>query len=613
MKATEDEGMAAPSRQISATPVPPSEPALKLPDQPARPTASVMLPALLAGVLHWLCYFPVNLGWLGWVALVPLLTLVRSPARPRRVYFAAWLGGLAFFVPALHWFAYPENKIMVVLGMALAVYCALYWPLAIALLRRLDSMRLPLCVTVPVVWTASEFLRAHALTGFPWYFLSHSQHDFLAIIQIADLGGAYAVTFLVAAVNAVVFDWLSARGAVRKFFMLPDRPLTGLKPLTFVVAGALAVALWYGWYRLGQDDFAPGPRVALLQGNVEQRIRNQATTTDAERDALVGGMLGHYHELTEKAMRKQPDLLVWPETSFPDEWWELTPDFAAANLAGLDSRVQWESIIHDHPNWRPLATLTLNRDIVGPLRRWSADILVGIGCRVQRDGDREHGTRFNSAVLVRDVQDPDYFSYRYDKIHRVPFGEYLPFRDSLPFIKVFSPYEQEYGIQSGERFTRFPLGKPPLPRERGHYGVLICFEDTDPYLARQYVRPGGEGEPVVDFLLNISNDGWFGGSAEHDQHLAICRFRAIECRRSIGRSVNMGISAVIDGNGRVIALPGKDWKSSKSVAGVVTADIPIDHRQSLYARWGDWLPAGCWLVLACGLVISVAKRQRHPV
>src|SRR4029077_11733841 len=108
-----------------------------------------------------------------------------------------------------------------------------------------------------------------------------------------------------------------------------------------------------------------------------------------------------------------------------------------------------------------------------------------------------------------------------------------------PFMKVFSPYDNEYGIKSGDRYTRFPLGTY-------HYGVLICFEDTDPYLARQYVRPGGEGEPI-DFLLNISNDGWFGGSSEHDQHLAICRFRAIECRRSIGRSVNMGISAVIDG------------------------------------------------------------------
>jgi apolipoprotein N-acyltransferase len=463
--------------------------------------------------------------------------------------------------------------------------------------------RLPLCVTVPIVWTALEFLRAHFLTGFPWYFLGHSQHEFLALIQISDLGGAYAVTFLIAAVNAMGFEWWSRRGWWQSHFHLPIRAAVGLKLESAILIAAVAAVLIYGWYRLGQEDSRPGPRVALIQGNVEQRIRNQATTTDAERDAVVGGMLRHYLELNDQAIRQQPDLLVWPETSFPDEWWELTADFAAADLTGLDSRVQWDSITKG--DWRSIATLMLNREIVNPLRRWPTDVLIGIGCRVQSDGDRDHGTRFNSALLLRSGQDPPFFE-RYDKIHRVPFGEYLPFRDSLPFMKVFSPYENEYGIRSGERYTRFPLGEY-------RYGVLICFEDTDPYLARQYVRPGGEGEPAVDFLLNISNDGWFGGSSEHDQHLAICRFRAIECRRSIGRSVNMGISAVIDGSGRIVALPGKDWTSSKSVAAVVTANIPIDRRQSLYARWGDWLPVGCWLALAGGLVWSFANARGRPV
>src|SRR5207237_2965743 len=114
-----------------------------------------------------------------------------------------------------------------------------------------------------------------------------------------------------------------------------------------------------------------------------------------------------------------------------------------------------------------------------------------------------------------------------------------------------------------------------------------CYEDTDPYLARQYVRPGSAA-PTVDFLLNISNDGWFDGTSEHEEHLAICRFRAIECRRAIARAVNMGISAVVDGNGRVIALPRADWTRSKKVAAVLTAAVPIDHRVSLYARFGDW-------------------------
>src|SRR5947207_14375996 len=103
--------------------------------------------------------------------------------------------------------------------------------------------------------------------------------------------------------------------------------------------------------------------------------------------------------------------------------------------------------------------------------------------------------------------------------------------------------------------------------------------------------------PPVDFLVNISNDGWFMHAAEHAQHLAISRFRAVECRRALVRAVNGGISAVIDGDGRVVALPGTTWSNSHSVMAVVNAPVPIDTRTSLYARFGDWLPWSCWGLL----------------
>src|SRR5258707_14238843 len=111
-------------------------------------------------------------------------------------------------------------------------------------------------------------------------------------------------------------------------------------------------------------------------------------------------------------------------------------------------------------------------------------------------------------------------------------------------MNVFAPYEKDYSVRSGENFTRFQLGD-------FHFGAVICFEVTDRALARAYVRPGDE--PQADFLLNISNDGWFKGTSEHEEHLAISRFRAVECRRTLARAVNMGITAIIDGNGRVLA------------------------------------------------------------
>ena len=149
--------------------------------------------------------------------------------------------------------------------------------------------------------------------------------------------------------------------------------------------------------------------------------------------------------------------------------------------------------------------------------------------------------RYSSALLV---QDDGTATHRFDKVHRVPFGEYVPLRDWLPFMSnVFAPYDSDYSISPGQKMTRFPI--------RGlHFGVLVCFEDSDPYLARQYAQTTTDGKPV-DFLVNMSNDGWFHGTSEHDEHLVISRFRAIENRRALVRSVNMGISAVIDPNGRV--------------------------------------------------------------
>src|SRR5262249_38797935 len=138
---------------------------------------------------------------------------------------------------------------------------------------------------------------------------------------------------------------------------------------------------------------------------------------------------------------------------------------------------------------------------------------------------------------------------RYDKIHRVPWGEYVPLRDWLPFLNVFAPYDFDYSIAPGDGFPRFSLGKH-------RFGVVICYEDSDPSLARQYIGP--EESESADFLINISNDGWFMGTSEHEEDLAICRFRAVECRRAVARSVNMGISALIDSNGRV-RWPTESW------------------------------------------------------
>jgi apolipoprotein N-acyltransferase len=348
-----------------------------------------------------------------------------------------------------------------------------------------------------------------------------------------------------------------------------------------LIASALLIAsLAYGYIRLNHAPFADGPRVALLQSNIPQDIKNQNGPRMVEDfEKLAGEAIG------VSPKDKRPDLVIWPETSFAFGWYDVGP--------GIDVR----SLDYKYQRGYNGA-----RDILTEYARvWGTPQLYGLGTRQIESDGREW--RYNSALLVDDRGQP---VARYDKIHLVPLGEYVPFPETFPFLKYFTPYgpDVDYNCRPGEQWTRFPL---PVGDRTYHFACLICYEDTDASLARQYVRPSSEG---IDFLVNISNDGWFDGTAEHEQHLAICRFRAIETRRSVVRAVNMGISAIIDPDGRVVALPGDTWADSKKVEGIVRGTVPIDTRTTLYARMGDWLPLLAWAVILGGFVYGIVRRRK---
>jgi apolipoprotein N-acyltransferase len=530
-------------------------------------------------------HFPVSCGWLAWIALVPLLSLVRTAAPKRWVYGSAWVSGLGFYTLAIQWMRVADYR-MNATWIGLSLYCSFFPPVGICLIRYLDRRtRLPLIVTVPVVWTALEFFRAHFGTGFPWYFLSHTQHKLLPVIQVSDLAGAYAVTFMVAAVNALWFEILLLHPKLRHLLGILDSAAR-LNPRSLLVQTAavlllIGACLAYGAWQLSEAVFEPGPRIALIQGNLDQRVRLAAS--EAEEEAAITAVVEHYRSLSDRAAAQpaKPDLIVWPETSYPEDWVEVSPELPPEKIPAI-----WRQ--------RELSSRRLAR---AAAQRWQTNALLGMTCAVL--GPDERPRRYNSAVLIQ-AQGEE--GGRYDKMHLVPFGEYVPFRDWLPWMNALAPYDFDYSVHPGEQRTRFPLGAY-------HFGVLICYEDTDPYIARQHAR-SEDGEPAADFLINISNDGWFNGTSEHEEHLAICRFRAVESRRAIARAVNMGISAVIDGNGRVIALPGPSWAQSKKIAAVVTETVPLDRRTSLYTRWGDWLPWACWLVIALGLLGGLVRPAR---
>jgi apolipoprotein N-acyltransferase len=555
-----------------------------------------VLSLVTAGVL-WLCYFPADCGWLGWVALVPFLGLVRM-RRGRFLYLSAFTGALAFYAVAMQWIRVADPR-MYATWIILSIYCALYFPLILYLLRRLERHTpLPLVLTLPALWTALEWLRCNFCSafdgGFPWYFLAHTQHDHLAFIQLSDLTGAYGVSFVLAAANALLFEVLFSLPRFRTWLLGGDYPprwgRMALLSQGVAVAGLVVAVGGYGLWRLSQDAFAAGPRVALVQGNLDQRIRNDGPTSDQAATTIAG----HYFDLSDLAAWTRPNLIAWPETSWPHAWEELKP----GTIAPVS--IQQAKIWAD---------------------RWHIPLLVGVNAYTWSEKGQER--RYNSAVLLDAVGRP---RGRYDKIHRVPFGEYVPLRDWVPSMNKLAPYDYDYSVWPGQEFTRFTLqgtgGRPD-----SSFGVIICYEDTDPSLALPYA---GGNKSAADFLVNLSNDGWFNGASEHEQHLAVCRFRAVECRRAVVRSVNMGISAVIDGNGRVLAprpltppagakpdgvrlwqaeavpgapgLPPSQWRKFKKVPGVLVATVPLDDRVSLYAHYGDWLPWGCAVLIGAGLL-----------
>lgn len=540
-----------------------------------------LLAGLIGGALTYLGFFPANLGLVGWFCLVPFVYLI-ARGSARWVYPATFLGGLLFGGAAVHWvrFAAPT---MIFAWIGLALLLTTHFLLFVALSRWLvHSARWPLLLVAPVTWTLLEYGRAHIDIGFAWYLLGHTQHDYLPILQAADLFGAYGLSFLLMLSNVALFQALA--GWLRRRWPPWFQDSLALEPPTsrevqfgLALAGLLVVAtLAYGWWRLSQDEFESGPLVALVQGNVPQEVRNDPKQGELQND--------HFEELGEQAKSTGADLIVFPETSFTFEW-VFPPETDAVELTELG---------------RELLETTRQFAATKP-RAWNATLLLGINSLIVRN---EEFRPFNSAILL--TREGGVLG-AYHKCCRVPFGEYLPFRETLPFIKVLSPYDFDYGIDPGWELTLFDL-----PGERPYrFAVLICYEDSVPHLARQFMRKTPEHPP--DFFLNISNDGWFRCSEEHEQHLVAARFRAVEMRRALGRAVNMGISAVIDGNGRIIALPGPTLRQSKGFAAIVTARIPIDPRWSLYAWWGDVLPQACGLLTAFGLVVAglMAFRRRQ--
>jgi len=531
---------------------------------------------LLAVVLKSLIFAPIEFWLLAFVCLVPWWVLIGRTESAPRVYFHSYLFGALFFFFNMRWMIPATGAGYV----AICFYQAAYFPLIACSMRHaIRRRRWRLAVVFPLVWVGSEMLRAVVISGFPWFFLSHSLYKVVPLIQISDLFGAYGVSFVVAAVNGVVADVVLWRLAVREEALSSSEVR---KPIASVVwvAVLLVATVAYGRIQLDTSTTSEGPRIAIIQGDYvslvdpEQAVGHDRISDREKMQAYVG--------LIEEAGAEQPDLYLLPESP-----WPMYLNDEARGMFPL-SRESFSAL-------QQLATRSGGYIVTGSgsLERSPLDLLA-------------KNRSYNSATLFYpDGRAPD----RYDKIHLVYFGEVVPFRftrlhfvyrwlnSMMPFSGPEGSYE--YSLFRGSEFKGFEMHPVSQQGKVYRFGIPICYEDVMPYVSREFVR-GDDDHKRVDMLLNISNDGWFGRGVQQPQHLAICVFRAVENRVGIARAVNTGVSAFIDPSGRIHDLtsdPSDRWPGQ---VGWSVARIQVDSRYTLYSRYGDffaWACAGFFFII----------------
>jgi apolipoprotein N-acyltransferase len=537
--------------------------------------------AFVAGVIL-ACAFPkIGVAGLGWLA--PMLILASAMGhRGLPAFRVGWVAGLGFHLASLYWLLLIPVKFLPILGwLAVSIYLAVYQGLWVWLCwewfpKKLSS---PLPGWLPILeqfmssrwlervrwgllcaalWIATEMTQARVFGGFPWNLLGASQYRMLPVIQIASFASVYGISFLMVWFSVALLAVTASlvRHPVSRRLWLGEI----LLPMGFVAA---IIAFGFQQVRQYQEPTRK-VKIALIQPSIPQVMIWDRNKADARFAELI--------QLSEKALLEKPDLLVWPEAAVPNVFrYETNTYHAVTNL------------VQQHRVWLIMGA----DDIVAPPDAKS-------------EADLEW---FNSSFLIS----PDgAIRGIYQKQQLVMFGEYVPFTKWLPFIAGL--------VQSEGNFTR---GKGPVTFDLPSLGlktsVLICFEDVFPHLARKYVNTD------LDFLLNLTNNGWFGESAAQWQHAASAIFRAIENGLPLVRAANNGLSCWVDSIGR---LHNVYFEGTKDIYGVgykiVNVPVLSGARRSpaFYTVYGDWFGWTCVGISVFGLartimVLRGRKKETH--
>ncbi len=489
------------------------------------------IPVILSALLMGISQQPLHLGFLAWIALIPLLFNLEKIESWKSVFITGFLWGFTYHLTSIFWLAMNIGTSppvaflsMVVSVLVLTVNTLIILSLWFIVKKGLANFSI---WSIPFIWTIVEYWRSFGTLGFPWVSLANSQTEYLTLIQNAEYTGIYGISFWIVLINVV-------------FFKLQKENFSQYR----VRAGILFIIPWISGMLIfpePNNEKTTNISVAIVQPNIPLEQKWYGNVNDNLNQLL---------KLSQPSMSRSVDIIIWPESAIHTYLLQSGKRFLNRIRAVLDD---------------------------------NTTVLTGIPYSEFEDKNRKI---YNSITAINkfDIENV------YHKMQLVPMAEYVPWSNTISLLGELNLGQGNFS--QGDEYVMFE-------KNGIQYGAVVCFESTFPSIFRKFANDGAE------FMVVVTNDGWYETPPEPQQHAGQSIFRAIETRKPILRCANTGISMVVEPSGNIRK------KLVLNSGGVIETDINPVKRVTFYTKYGDKFAQLAGLISLCFLILSVLKQRNE--